>query len=231
MMKIFAALAVIAIAVSAETYNYTAPKLPCAYQLKVSTRETGGELEELMTLARNDDFIYMKMTSDDEVMHVIYRPDITTKKDGEDMIGAAVSKDGECESDYYPKSEYKQLLNTLYDTLFGTINKLTWDSKNETKYEGKKCTLYYNSDYGYGLYVYEDYPYVIAAGSTEQIYEWEWDIPLDKFKLKECEGKFSKAPSSEYSKCAGIESSDASITGAFGAVVFAFIAATVVALF
>jgi len=258
MMKIFAALAVIAIAVSAETYNYTVPELPCAYQLKLSARTNGGEPEETTTLARNDEFLYMKMISDDEVMYAIYRPDITKKEDDKDMIGFAASEDGVCNSDYAQKSLYQQFLDSLYRTLFESINSVSWDSENETYYEGKKCTLYYNSAYGYSLYVYEDYPYVIAAGSTEQIYEWKWEAPLDKFKLEECEGDFAKTPEAKYSKCTTHSSSSDSFsdsssdsfsdssshksspkssedvgssTQAFVGVVFAVIAASLVAFF
>ena len=126
--------------------------------------------------------------------------------------------------------EYLEALDGLYDTLFGDLNEIGWDTKEETKYNDKKYTRYHNNEYDIFLYVYNDYPYAYASDSDDyaEIYEWKWDAPLSKFKLEKCDGHFAKTPAGKYSRC----SSDAeSITQAFAALMFAAVAASLVALF
>jgi len=233
MMKIFVALAVIAIAVSAETYNYTVPKLPCAYQLIINQTKDG-KSKDLTKMAVNDHFLRSKVDLND--IFFIYRPDITTLRGDRKMIGIAVFQDEECQSDWEELDGYLKFFDGLYDSLFADLNSISWNNKTDCKYNGKACTCYLKKATDMILYVYDDYPYVIRQGTTEQLYEWEWDAPLNMFKLEDCFiDDFGKTPKEKYSKCYNVSSSSssdvASSTQAYGAVVFAVIAASLVALF
>ena len=253
MMKIFVAFVVIAIAVSAEAYNYTVPQLPCAFELKRSLKKEGKEAREDMRCTINDRFFRLKLTNNGADQYSVYRYDITKMQDGKKMIGVAVSMGNMCQTDYSPMDEYlSERLDGLYYSLFGDLNAINWDNKEEVEYDGKNCTHYDNNAYGYELYVYEEYPYVFSAGSVARIYEWEWEAPLDKFKLEYCEGDFAKTPAAKYSRCINDSSYESahssshssshgsspksstdagSSTQAFATVVLAAIATSLVALF
>ena len=151
-----------------------------------------------------------------------------------EMIGVAGTVGDECDPSWTPMNQYLKLLDGLYDTMFKTLNSISWDSKDEIEYDGKNCTLYQNNENA--LYVYEDYPYALVKGSVSQFYEWEWEVPLDKFKVESCGGDFAKTPAEKYSNCtyeSTPKSSEdaASSTKTFAAVVFGVVAACLVALF
>jgi len=252
-MKIFCALAVIAIVVSA--YKYTVPKFPCAFQMWTSIKENGGEPEEHSKRTVNDHFLRVKGFPKGVEMHTLYRVDITKEVNGTQMIGTAILRNGTCQTDWVSMDSFLELFNGLYDEWFGNLNKATWKNKDDgVEYYNKNCTVYYNDDLNkMALYVYEDYPFVIRTGGNESIIEWEWEIPLDRFKLEECGGDFAKTPDAKYSHCdsssshsdshsdshsnsyvSSHQSSNTSVASSIQAVVvvvFGVIAASLIALF
>ena len=239
MRKIFTAFVVIAIAVSAESYKYDLPKMPCIFTLKLSEVKDG-KTTQWDKYFVNDHFLRTRLFPDrqGEDITTVYRYDITKKEDDKEMIGFVVSKNDECQTYWTPMEEYLNMTGELYESFFGYLSKISWDSKEETKYNGKKCTLYrVTTNREYTLYVYEGYPYATGIDSDVLIYEWEWEVPLSTFKLEGCEGDFAKTPAANYSKCPDTVSSSssdddaASSTQAFVALVFAVIAASLVALF
>ena len=136
-------------------------------------------------------------------IYAVYRPDITKKESGVEMIGVAASKGDECESDYTPWDPYLAYLKTLSGQIFGVVDNIDWKNKKEGKYDGEKCTVYYDDDEkDYALYVKDDYPIAMHAYSTDLIFDWEWSAPMKKFKLDACKDDFGKTPSDDYVFCA-----------------------------
>ena len=234
MMKIIAALAVIAVcAVASEEYK--PPALPCAFQLKTSWRKDGGRIEDLDEMIVNDRFLIMKIENRDyNDTYALYRVDITKTERDREMIGVGIIEGGKCDTDWESLGKYLEVLKKDFDSIFWKLSSISWDTKNETEYDGKNCTLYYNEMENISLFVRDDFPIAQTYNTTEMWYEWEWDAPLDKFKEELCKGDFAKAPEAKYSNCSEIISSSqdiASSTQAFSSVVFAVIAACTVALF
>jgi len=245
-MKIFAALAVIAIAVSA-SYQYKCPKLPCSFEMSLNTMNDEGKLKEFTRYTVYDIFISSKVTSStetgEEIYRVIIRPDITKMVNDTKMIGVSLYMRDKCSTTYsaYSLDEYMKIVEDMPHALFGDLINSTWENKKSVKYNGKQCTVYYDDDVDTeAFFVYDDYPYVIRDrdGDTIVQWNWDWEASLDHFKQKDCGGDFAEAPSSKYEKCSSLESSStdsstnvASSIQAVSAVVFAVIAVSLVSLF
>jgi len=136
-------------------------------------------------------------------MYVCYRPDITKKVSGVEMIAAAAQYAKTCVSDYAPMEDYLKFLDGMSDTMFGSLEDVEWEHKKDGEYDGKKCTVYYDEDEkDYALYVKDDYPYAFHTQSQDLIFDFEWEAPMDKFVLEDCKGDFAKTPSKDYIFCA-----------------------------
>jgi hypothetical protein len=202
MFKTLAVLAVIVLAVSAEKYK--PPKLPCDYELKL-IKKADSKSEDLIKLTINGRYLRMKMADDgDSDIYAVYRPDITKKEGGIEMIGVAASKGDDCKSDYTSLDAYLAFLKTLSGQIFGAVDYIDWKNKKEGEYDGEKCTVYYDDDEkDYALYVKDDYPLAMHAyDGTDLVFEWEWSAPMKKFKLDACKDDFGKTPSDDYVFCA-----------------------------
>ena len=224
MNKVVFVLAVVAVAVLASE-KYKAPKLPCAYELKIKEKsKSSSKASDVGKYTVNGRYLRMKIenSNDDSDIYGVYRPDIQKTDNGIDYIGIAATSDKKCESDWAPLKAYLLVLDGMYTSLFGGVNAISWDSKEEgAKYDGDKCTLYKNKALGINMYVKDDYPYVIQdSDGDEEIYEWSWSAPMSKFKLEDCSGDFGKTPSSDYVFCAA-----SSVKVAFVAVLAALLAA------
>jgi hypothetical protein len=209
-MKFFVALALIVVAVCAKTYKYEAPTLPCAYELKMKSKQ-GENSTYIGKFTVNGHFLRLKVEDDEENSYAVYRPDI---KNDAGEIGVAVTEHGECETQYIDEQVVETVLSSLPDAFFGTISSYDWTDKEETEYDGKECTCYYDTDKDVlALYVRKGYPYVLHSVDTDLIYEWDFDVPMDKFALEDCSGDFAKTPDKKYVVCDG-SSYDSSATPA-----------------
>jgi len=238
MMKIFIVVAIVAIVACAGEYTYKLPEHPCAYEMKFLTKQNGGKAKESTTYAINDHFLYAKINMDsnpDNFTYYIYRPDITKNEGEREKIGLVVIEGDVCTVDFDSLAEYTRSLDDLYSGLFHELNNTTWENKKNTEYDDQKCVVYYDDDIDVGaLFVLDGFPFVYRHGETDYIVQWNWDVPLSKFKHEGCEEEFTKTPSAKYSKCSTTESSSTDVASsiqAVSAVVFAVIAASLVSLF
>ena len=234
-MKSFAVFA-LAIVICAGEYTYKAPKLPCAFEMKLSTKANESEPVENAKYVLNDNFVYVEMLSSDFSIRYIYRPDITEKdSSGEDMIGLAMIQQEKCSTEYISKDDVESALEDFRSSALSEWDRKTWSHKENTTYNGKKCVVYYNADINTrALQVYDDYPYVLREDGYETIIDLKWEAPMDTFKLKDCKSDFAKTPSAKYSKCSTTTSSStdiASSTQAVAGFVLGVIAASLVVLF
>jgi len=151
----------------------------------------------------------MVQYDDDDKITSIYRSDMTKEKDKKEMIAIAAASDGKCKgSDYAPLDDYFEVLKTYSETVFDELKDVTWKNKKEdVKFKGKKCTAYYNDDIdGSAIYVYDGYLYAVHSSSDDTtILEYEWDVPMDTFVLKDCKSedkRFAETPSEDFVFCA-----------------------------
>jgi hypothetical protein len=205
MNKVLFVLAVVAVALVAGE-KFKPKKLPCAFELKL-VQTIDKKKSDLMKITINGRYLRMKMSDDrkrgDDDMYVCYRPDITKKESGVDMIGAAVTYGGKCETAYGPLKEYLKMLDEFSETMFYGVDEIDWEHKKDTKYDGESCTVYYDDDEkDYALYVKDDYPLALHTQGYDLKFEWEWEAPMDKFKMDSCDGDFKKTPSEDYIFCA-----------------------------
>jgi len=211
MMKVFALLAIVAVAVSAE-YTYKCPELPCIFEMKMKGK-LNGTSTDLGKFTVADHFLRIKAElgrRGDDDTYIVFRPDITSTEGGKKMIGGAMLTAGACKTEMAPWEECEELLNTLRGNLFGHLEYLSWDTKETVEYEGEQCTSYSNSSVETGsLIVCNEYPYYMNAGGNEVIYEWKFEVDMDKFQLEECEGDFAKVPEEKYVVCDASYSSGA----------------------
>lgn len=213
-MKVFALLAIVAVAVSA-AYTYKCPELPCIYEMKMKLKENGTS-QDLGKFTVADHFLRIKADlgrRGDDDTYIVFRPDITSTQGGKKMIGGAMLTAGECETEMAPWDECEELLNTLRGNLFGHLEALSWDTKETVEYEGEQCTSY-SSALGGLLIVCNEYPYYIKAGDNEVLYEWKFKVDMDKFQLEECGGDFAKVPEEKYVVCDASYSSGAASSSA-----------------
>ena len=235
MKIIFAVLAVFAVAVvCAEEYTYIVPKLPCEYDIKTTIKFPSEPAYEDSRYIVNNLLMYGEINqgfSGDNYMYFVYRSDIIIAPGGEELIGLAQVENGECLTMYEPMDQYKENLENI--GVFNQWNNTVWRNREEVKYDDKNCVLYYNNS-NQRLYVYKDYPIAILQSGGNIYFDIKWEAPLEKFKMKECEGDFTKTPSAHFScNPPSISSSTdvASSTQAVAGFVFAVIAASLVALF
>ena len=204
MMKVLAFLAIVAIVVNGEGYKFTQPKYPCAYEMKMSMKQDG-KAEDYMTLKVNGRYLWMNSKKLDD-MTVVYRPDINKKEDGVEMLLGAGIMDGECLVQYVSLKDYLEILSSTLESAFQGLDNYTWAHKEEGEYNGKKCTVYYDTEIDQGaIYVYEGYIYVVHSWSYDLIIENKWEAPMESFVLKECKKENSKladTPSESYIFCA-----------------------------
>jgi len=216
MMKIFAVVAIVAVAVCAKSITFKQERLPCSYTLKSKVTVSGREVTSPKSFV-NGRYIASSGAQGDQSFFGIVRPDITRKEDGREQIASFVSLGkNDCTLEWMNMTDYLAELKDYDYELFLGFNNATWDKKESVKYQGKKCDHYYNETKDSpSIYVYDDFIYVIHMKTDEDndmdiIYDFNWDkVKMDKFIMKKddfpacykLDKRIADEPSKDYVFC------------------------------
>jgi hypothetical protein len=222
-MKFLAVIALVAVAVAAETYKVNV-KLPCEYEVKIKMKSKGVTADFGKTYVNGR---YMK--SETEVLGkksiTLYRPDINKKEGDTEKIASVSFALGVCTLDYVD-------VKTIFPDVDEEENTMYFENKEKQNYGDEKCTAYWNGtsiDKDGGIFVCDDelrcVRAVLAGETTDTIMEYEYDAPMEKFVIKEdactkIEKKLAEEPSEDFIMCAA-----SSVKVAFVALLVALVSA------
>lgn len=221
-MKFLAVIALVAVAVAAETYKVEI-KLPCEYEVKMKVKSGSVSLDAGKQYV-NGRYMKQEVEAMGQKSIQLIRPDINKKEGDAEMIASVVFAAGMCNLNYVP---VKTLFPDDEDE-----NAMYYEHKEKQKYDGESCTAYWNGtsiDKEGGIFVCGDEIRCVRdvdGGETmDMIMEYEYDAPMEKFIIKEdactkIEKKLAEEPSEDFIMCAA-----SSVKVAFVALLVALVSA------
>jgi len=212
MMKIFVAVALVAVAVSAG-YTYIAPQMPCSFTAQLHMYSGGKPAANALVTVRGR-FLKIMEGNVSQVTGRVIRPDISkiVNKDLYYAMFITSSLKNQCEMVYSSEDTVLKIVNDWNTHLFMGKANLTWERKDLKKYRGNECEYYYNKD-DTSIYVYDKYisgiKYKEGGIDKEVTFDYFWGVGMDEFVLDKdtypqcyrAENKMAEIPSTDNVLC------------------------------
>ena len=212
MIDIAISFVIIVAVVSATSFTFQQPKMPCAYQLHFKAEQDGKEVYE-ETYVMNGPFAMMKQVYEGESYVSLARPDLSHRKNGKEVITLFKFSESECEVVQESLGRFLGELTQLEDHLFLGFQNRSWKNKETVRCFDKECDYYHDDDCE-GIYVKDDY--IVAMFTNEHgiinrfYYDYEWKAPMESFVLSkkdypkcvEQENRVAEVPSGDFAFCA-----------------------------